>query len=86
MRGPLKPKEGLGGGGGVSLAGAKERLLLLCPPPPPPGGAAGAAAGPPARQGALLELGLPLAADPAWCRARFHRRSKVLTVTMPLRA
>ncbi|RLV61839.1 hypothetical protein DV515_00019981 [Chloebia gouldiae] len=71
MRHPLKPKEG--------------RLLLLRPPPPP-GDTAGAAAGPPARHVALLELGLPLAADLARCHARFHRRSKGPTVTMPLRA
>uniref|UniRef100_A0A8U7NEE3 PIH1 domain containing 1 n=2 Tax=Corvoidea TaxID=192204 RepID=A0A8U7NEE3_CORMO len=44
----------------------EERLLLLRPPP---GG------------GALLELGLPLPADPARCRARFRRRSKVTMAT-----
>ncbi|XP_053908382.1 PIH1 domain-containing protein 1 isoform X2 [Cuculus canorus] len=33
---------------------------------------------------ALLALGLPLPPDPARCRARFHRCTKVLTVTMPL--
>ncbi|KAM6996843.1 LOW QUALITY PROTEIN: PIH1 domain-containing protein 1 [Passerculus sandwichensis] len=70
------------GAGSLWLGLSEERLLLLRPAPPP-GGAAGAA---PGRQGALLELGLPLRmrADPARCRARFHRRSKVLTVTMPL--
>ncbi|XP_066064110.1 PIH1 domain-containing protein 1 isoform X1 [Chamaea fasciata] len=63
---------------------SEERLLLARPPP---GGTAGDwEAGPPSRQGALLELGLPRPADPARCRARFHRRSQVLTVTMPLRA
>ncbi|XP_037982335.1 PIH1 domain-containing protein 1 [Motacilla alba alba] len=67
-------------GAGSLWLGLSEERLLLCPPPPP----GGAAAGPPGRQGALLELGLPLRADPARCRARFHRRSKVLTVTMPL--
>ncbi|RLV61944.1 hypothetical protein DV515_00019853, partial [Chloebia gouldiae] len=72
------------GEGSLWLGLSQERLLLLRPPLPP-GGTAGAGAGPPARQGALLELGLPLAGDPAWCRARFHRRSKVLTVRMPLR-
>ncbi|RLV62938.1 hypothetical protein DV515_00018791, partial [Chloebia gouldiae] len=73
------------GAGSLWLGLSEERLLLLRPPLPP-GGAAGAGTGPPARQGALLELGLPLAADPARCRARFQCRSKVLTVTMPLRA
>ncbi|RLV62302.1 hypothetical protein DV515_00019455, partial [Chloebia gouldiae] len=73
------------GAGSLWLGRSEERLLLLRPPPPP-GGTAGATAGPPAHQGALLELGLPLAADPARCRARFHCHSKVLTVTMPLRA
>ncbi|RLV63488.1 hypothetical protein DV515_00018221, partial [Chloebia gouldiae] len=73
------------GAGSLWLGLSEERLLLLRPPPPP-GGAAGTDAGPPARQGALLELGLPLAGDPTRCRARFHRCSKVLTVTMPLRA
>ncbi|XP_056341402.1 PIH1 domain-containing protein 1 isoform X2 [Oenanthe melanoleuca] len=68
------------GAGSLWLGLSEERLLLARPP------AGGAAAGPPARQGALLELGLPLRADPARCRARFHRRSKVLTVTVPLRA
>ncbi|XP_036261806.1 PIH1 domain-containing protein 1 [Molothrus ater] len=74
------------GAGSLWLGLSEERLLLLRPAPPP-GGAAGAAPeGPPGRQGALLELGLPprMRADPARCRARFHRRSKVLTVTMPL--
>ncbi|XP_053824362.1 PIH1 domain-containing protein 1 isoform X4 [Vidua chalybeata] len=73
------------GAGSLWLGLSEERLLLLRPPPPG-GAAAESGAGPPARQGALLELGLPLPADPARCRARFHRRSKVLTVTMPLRA
>ncbi|RLV63581.1 hypothetical protein DV515_00018128, partial [Chloebia gouldiae] len=73
------------GAGSLGLGLSEERLLLLRPPLPP-GDAAGATAGPPARQGALLELGLPLPADPTRCRARFHRRSKVLTVAMPLRA
>lgn len=67
------------GAGSLWLGLSEERLLLVRPPP------GGAAAGPPGRQGALLELGLPLPADPARCRARFRRRSKVLTVTMPLR-
>ncbi|XP_064262531.1 LOW QUALITY PROTEIN: PIH1 domain-containing protein 1, partial [Passer domesticus] len=74
----------LEGAGSLWLGLSEERLLLLRPPP---GGAvppALSAPGPPGRQGALLELGLPLRADPARCRARFHRRSKVLTVTMPL--
>ncbi|CAN8179163.1 unnamed protein product [Coccothraustes coccothraustes] len=67
------------GAGSLWLGLSEERLLLLRPPPP-----GGAAAGPAGRQGALLELGLPLRADPARSRARFHRRSQVLTVTMPL--
>lgn len=58
---------------------SEERLLLSRPPPG--GAAAERGPGPPARQGALLELGLPLPADPARCRARFHRRSKVTTAT-----
>uniref|UniRef100_A0A8C3Y2Z9 PIH1 domain containing 1 n=1 Tax=Catharus ustulatus TaxID=91951 RepID=A0A8C3Y2Z9_CATUS len=57
----------------------EERLLLSRPPPG--GAAAERGPGPPARQGALLELGLPFPADPARCRARFHRRSKVTTAT-----
>ncbi|XP_014749355.1 PREDICTED: PIH1 domain-containing protein 1 [Sturnus vulgaris] len=72
------------GAGSLWLGLSEERLLLVRPPPG--GAAAESGAAPPARQGALLELGLPLPADPARCRARFHRRSKVLTVTMPLRA
>ncbi|XP_041568917.2 PIH1 domain-containing protein 1 [Taeniopygia guttata] len=72
------------GAGSLWLGLSEEQLLLFHPPPP--GGAAEAAAGLPGQRGALLELGLPLPADPARCRARFHRHSKVLTVTMPLRA
>ncbi|GAB0202127.1 PIH1 domain-containing protein 1 [Grus japonensis] len=56
------------GAGSLWLGLSEERLVL--------GGAEGA---PP-----LLELGLPLPPDPARCHARFHRRTKVLTVTMPL--
>ncbi|KAM9258066.1 LOW QUALITY PROTEIN: PIH1 domain-containing protein 1 [Morus bassanus] len=56
------------GAGSLWLGLSEERLVL--------GGAEG---GPP-----LLELGLPLPADPARCHACFHRRTKVLTVTMPL--
>uniref|UniRef100_A0A8C3Y303 PIH1 domain containing 1 n=1 Tax=Catharus ustulatus TaxID=91951 RepID=A0A8C3Y303_CATUS len=55
------------GAGSLWLGLSEERLLLSRPPP---GGA-----------GALLELGLPFPADPARCRARFHRRSKVTTAT-----
>ncbi|KAM6032510.1 LOW QUALITY PROTEIN: PIH1 domain-containing protein 1 [Theristicus caerulescens] len=58
------------GAGSLWLGLSEERLVL--------GGAEG---GPP-----LLELGLPLPPDPARCHARFHRRTKVLTVTMPLQA
>ncbi|XP_051631312.1 PIH1 domain-containing protein 1 isoform X2 [Manacus candei] len=58
------------GAGSLWLGLSEERLVLARPP----GGAA------------LLELGLPRPADPARGRARFHRRSKVLTVTVPLRA
>ncbi|KAM7026387.1 LOW QUALITY PROTEIN: PIH1 domain-containing protein 1 [Acridotheres tristis] len=72
------------GAGSLWLGLSEERLLLVRPPPG--GASAESGAAPPGRQGALLELGLPLPADPARCRARFHRRSKVLTVTMPLRA
>ncbi|KAM6188309.1 PIH1 domain-containing protein 1 isoform 3-T3 [Sarcoramphus papa] len=54
--------------GSLWLGLSEERLVL--------GGAEG---GPP-----LLELGLPLPPDPTRCHARFHRRTKVLTVTMPL--
>ncbi|KAM6188310.1 PIH1 domain-containing protein 1 isoform 4-T4 [Sarcoramphus papa] len=56
------------GAGSLWLGLSEERLVL--------GGAEG---GPP-----LLELGLPLPPDPTRCHARFHRRTKVLTVTMPL--
>ncbi|XP_030330215.1 LOW QUALITY PROTEIN: PIH1 domain-containing protein 1 [Strigops habroptila] len=56
--------------GAVSLQlGLNQERLVL-------GGAGG---GPP-----LLQLGLPLPPDPPRCRARFHRGTKVLTVTMPL--
>ncbi|RLV61961.1 hypothetical protein DV515_00019835 [Chloebia gouldiae] len=73
MRDPLKPKDG---SGCCCCARRCRRGALLGP----------ARVRPPARQGALLELGLPLAADAARCRAPFHCRSKVFTVTMPLRA
>ncbi|KAM9271823.1 PIH1 domain-containing protein 1 [Cariama cristata] len=58
------------GAGSLWLGLNEERLVL--------GGAEG---GPP-----LLELGLPFPADPTRCHASFHRRTKVLTVTMPLQA
>lgn len=63
------------GAGSLWLGLSEERLLLVRPPP------GGAAADPPGRQGALLELGLPLPPDPVRCRARFHRRSKVTMAT-----
>ncbi|XP_074936425.1 PIH1 domain-containing protein 1 isoform X2 [Phalacrocorax aristotelis] len=56
------------GAGSLWLGLSEERLVLR--------GAEGAPH--------LLELGLPLPADPARCHARFHRGTKVLTVTMPL--
>ncbi|KAM9510569.1 PIH1 domain-containing protein 1 [Guaruba guarouba] len=56
------------GAGSLRLGLNHERLEL--------GGGGG---GPP-----LLHLELPLPPDPARCRARFHRGTKVLTVTMPL--
>ncbi|XP_068785436.1 PIH1 domain-containing protein 1 isoform X2 [Struthio camelus] len=57
------------GAGQLELALSEERLVL--------GGGGGGGA-------PLLQLGLPLPPDPARCRARFHPRTKVLTVTMPL--
>ncbi|XP_074427610.1 PIH1 domain-containing protein 1 [Larus michahellis] len=57
------------GAGSLWLGLSEEQLVL--------GGAGG---GPP-----LLHLGLPLPPDPARCHARFHRITKVLTVTMPLK-
>ncbi|KAM6289147.1 PIH1 domain-containing protein 1 [Aegotheles albertisi] len=57
------------GAGGLWLGLSPELLVLR----------GGEGLGPP-----LLTLPLPLPPDPARCRARFHRRNQVLTVTMPL--